>query len=678
MSLPDALKDRQLADIVLHSILFLFFLQLISEFVEAIYAFGLLGTSLPVEIASVLLLFSPVILLFLPQRPARWAPVFLGALMLACRVITPLVDTRGKMLIAGFGVACFLILLPLVLRNQKDGRRGFVGLIVGLGLSLGLLLSILLRTLNSGSDISSSGWYQIIGWFLAIVAGALMFFLWRPDRVPSVEPQPDGTEAMDEAGVGDRPSFWKTAGLCLGLVAVFVLCYFAFASPNVIARWAGADYRLIIAAVVLVLCLFALLLASKPGLLVVLTLAKVLVWNLLFVLSMVLAILAHQIRFPVSASAYPLPEPVVASLHYIPLFLMLVLFPVILIDLILFVQELVASKPSLRSHGGGFSLASLYLLFMIFAQVFTTVYDYIPVVAPFFRDKFWFVFLLGGLVLTLPVLLVRLRTFDLAREAAGLKLGRAFSAVVVLVSVLTVAGAVFSAASPAAQPAQQSTLKILTYNIRQGYSEAGLRNYEGQLDLLREVDADVIGLQESDTSRIAGGNRDVVRYFADGLDLYSYYGPKTVPGTFGIALLSKVPIENPRTFYMYSEGEQTATIEAQVTVGGRTFDVLVTHLGNGGPMVQQEAILQSLPGTENLVLMGDFNFRPDTDQYRLTTDVLDDSWLLVWPQGNDGQGIDPAARIDHIFVSPGTSVTASEYLPGPQSDHPAMTSVIEW
>ena len=112
MSLPDPLKERHLAGIVLYSILFLFFLQLISEFVEAIYAFGLLGTSLPVEIASVLLLFSPMILLFLPQRLARWAPVFLGALMLACRVITPLVDTRGKMLVAGFGVACFLTPSP--------------------------------------------------------------------------------------------------------------------------------------------------------------------------------------------------------------------------------------------------------------------------------------------------------------------------------------------------------------------------------------------------------------------------------------------------------------------------------------------------------------------------------------------------------------------------------------
>ena len=58
--------------------------------------------------------------------------------------------------------------------------------------------------------------------------------------------------------------------------------------------------------------------------------------------------------------------------------------------------------------------------------------------------------------------------------------------------------------------------------------------------------------------------------------------------------------------------------------------------------------------------------------------MLDDSWLHKWPGRNEGQGIDPARRIDHIFLSPGTGVAGSEYLPGPQSDHPAMTTVIEW
>ncbi|NLF12049.1 MAG: hypothetical protein GX597_09710, partial [Anaerolineaceae bacterium] len=553
--------------------------------------------------------------------------------------------------------------------NRKDREGASSGLILGASLAVALSLSILFRTLGSGSDVSTIGWSQGIGWILAIAAGALLLGLARPE--------PASPRTADAARHERLPA-WKTVGLCLGLVSALILCYFAFASPHVMARWTGVSALPIVSMAALVLGLFAVVLAARPGLLSALTPGMVLGWNLIFGLSLVLTILAHQVSFPANAGAYPLPEPSVSVIHHIPLFVTLLLLPVIVVDWMLFVREIVAGRPSFRALGAGFSLASLYLLFMIFAQVFTTVYDYIPVVGPFFRDKFWLVFLVAAAVMALPVLLVRRRAVDLGGTGLEFEHGKAFAALMVLVAVATILGAVLVAARPEALASSQTSLQILTYNIQQGYNRDGLRDHEGQLALIREVDADIVGLQESDTARIAGGNADVVKYLADRLGMHSYYGPKTVPGTFGIALLSKYPIENPRTFYMYSEGEQTATIEAQITVGGRSFDVFVTHLGNGGPIVQQEAVLQEVQGKENVILMGDFNFRPDTDQYRMTTAMLDDSWLQKWPGGNEGQGIDPARRIDHIFLSPGTEVADSEYLPGPQSDHPAMTTVIEW
>jgi endonuclease/exonuclease/phosphatase family metal-dependent hydrolase len=266
----------------------------------------------------------------------------------------------------------------------------------------------------------------------------------------------------------------------------------------------------------------------------------------------------------------------------------------------------------------------------------------------------------------------------LAPATGKLRAGSATLALVLAVVLGAVVAIFLTGANPGPPPGQKTLLRVLTYNIQQGYSEDGLKNYRGQLDLIRRVDADIIGLQESDTNRIANGNSDIVRYFADRLDTHSYYGPKTVVGTFGIALLSKYPIENPRTFYMYSEGEQTAAIEAQITVGDQTFNVYVTHLGNGGPIVQQEAVLEVVQDKHDVVLMGDFNFRPDSEQYQITTEILDDSWLLRWPRGNDTQGIDPTKRIDHIFVSPGMVVAESEYIASPESDHPAMMTTVEW
>jgi endonuclease/exonuclease/phosphatase family metal-dependent hydrolase len=249
-------------------------------------------------------------------------------------------------------------------------------------------------------------------------------------------------------------------------------------------------------------------------------------------------------------------------------------------------------------------------------------------------------------------------------------------AIVYPAGLATIVAAILIAPKPETPPAQATSLRVCTYNIQQGYDAAGLKNYDGQLALLRQLNADIIGLQESDTNRIAGGNADLVRYLANKLDMHAWYGPKTVAGTFGIALLSRYPIENPRTFYMYSVGEQTATIEAQIRVGGNLFHVFVTHLGNGGPIVQQEAIIERVQGKEEVILIGDFNFRPDTEQYRLTVDLLDDAWLLKWPQGTDDQGRRFDRRIDHVFVSPGMAISDAQYFTEPQSDHPALAVTV--
>jgi endonuclease/exonuclease/phosphatase family metal-dependent hydrolase len=160
--------------------------------------------------------------------------------------------------------------------------------------------------------------------------------------------------------------------------------------------------------------------------------------------------------------------------------------------------------------------------------------------------------------------------------------------------------------------------------------------------------------------------------------MHSYYGPKAVTGTFGIALLSRYPIENPRTFYMYSEGEQTAAIHAQVRLGGKLFNVFVTHLGNSGPLIQQENFLEELDGLEDVIAMGDFNFRPDTEQYALTRESLEDAWLLRWPSGADAVGYRPDRRIDHVFLSPNLQVRSARFHTGGESDHPALVVEVGW
>ncbi|RPJ28466.1 MAG: hypothetical protein EHM33_04365 [Chloroflexi bacterium] len=651
------MRNTKATETILFSLLFLFFLQSLSDFIEAIYAFGLLVTAFTIEVTAIILLFTPLLLLAFRKAPSRSFLLVLSFLAIAARLVAPMLSPGGKLVACGISVGAFMMLFPLLLQRRVNIR----GWQVTSGLTLALSLSIFLRTANSSLDLSESGAFQVIGWLLGILAGVL---LWRMDL-----------SAADDLPSGRTTSSGRMTGLAIGLASVILMIYFAFASPTVIARWTDSSYPAIVLTLAIVLAIFGYLLKSERFL-ARLTQRLILGWNILFILALVLTILPHQIAFPATSDAYPLDVPITSPLTAIFLFLMLVLSPVMLIDFMLFVREISKEKLSLPQIGKSFAGAALFLLMMVFFHVFTTIYDYVLILGPFFRDRFWFVYLLTGLGMGLPLLLLRKESFalekpEIARPFMPLALGS--------LALLSMIALYLTTARPVA-PHSEAQLKIMTYNIQQGFDVEGNKSLVALLNVIRAVDPDILGLQESDTARVANGNVDAVRYFADNLNMYSYYGPTTTTGTFGIALLSKYPIQNPTTFFMVSPGEQTATIQAEISQDGRAYQIFVTHLGNGGPIFQLEDMLtriQDMDAHRPVIAMGDFNFRPTTDQYALMTQTLADAWLLKWPGGKETPGISSEKHIDYIFVSPGLTVRESEYSRNSASDHPYAYIVIE-
>jgi endonuclease/exonuclease/phosphatase family metal-dependent hydrolase len=650
---------QHILETMLYSILFLLILQLLTDFVEAVYGFGLFGSSIPPELVTILCLLSPLVLLFLPRGIARLPLIILGELLLLSRAVEAIVDTRGQLLLTGLGVACLMLFLPSLLKRLGDAGHRASGYTLTAGLAIGLSLAILLRALGAGLDITVDGSWRWLGWALALIAGVLL-----PIALPAGRPEPERGCPPLSAG--------KVIGFSIGFISVFINLFFAFTNPGILARWAEANYIAVFAGVFLALFVFALLFTNSRRFLSRLNRITLVVWNGMFVLAMVFSILPYQIRFPAELASYPLYEPVNSWIAQIPFALMIALFPVILIDFLFFSRELISGRPTWRRLGAGFSLAAFFLLIMIIAHVFTTVYDYIPVVGPLFRDRYWLVYLVAGLGLALPVLLVGKITNDLSAELGQFQWAITIPIVIALCGAAATASVWVVTAQPIAIPNQVGALKVFTYNVQQGYSGVDQRNYDGQIELIRSKDPDILGLAESDSARIANGNADLVHYFADKLNMYAYYGPKPITGTFGVALLSKYPMQNPHTFYVYSKGEQVASVIAQITANGKTYNVYVTHLGNRGPIFQQEAILKDVQGKENVILMGDFNFRTYEEQYDLTTGTLVDAWLQKWPGGVEDSGLNLEDRIDYVFVSPGMDVLDARYLTDPQSDHPAL------
>jgi endonuclease/exonuclease/phosphatase family metal-dependent hydrolase len=648
-----SLPQKSAETAVFYGLLFLLFFQLVSDFIETIYTFGLLGTNIPPEIVSVLLFFTPLVLLCFRRGLSYRVALALAGIAALTHPLEVMLDPKGKMLASGLGVGCLFVLLPALMVNRMHSNKEQSGpgmdAEMSAGLALGLALSILFRSLGAGSDLTLlEPW---LSWLLALGLLAMI-----AQRARAGVPAQAATEKPST-------SFGATAALSVGVLGTLVVLYFGFVSPTVLARWTGLDYRLVVILLSAALALYMLVSTGiRPARL---SRPLALVWNALFLLAGTAAILLNQVSFPQSSSAFPVDQPVLAFWQQIPFLLMLLLSPITLLNFHLLTGELTARKPAPRAVAGGFSLGALFFLVIVLAQVFTTVYDYIPIVGPWLRDRFWLVFLLAGSGMVLPVLAVRLKEGYLSTPITGKYTLVGLSTAL----VVSVAWVIVSQPAPAT-PAQSSGLRVLTYNIQQGYSADGRRAYADQLEVIRGLSPDLVGLQESDVARFSGGNADIVRTFSEGLAMHAYYGPRTVTGTFGIALLSRYPLQNPRTFFMYSTGEQAAAIQAEVNVRGRTYQILVTHLGNGGPVIQQQQVLARLAGLQNVIAMGDFNFDQTTNQYALTTQSLDDAWVLAGSP--PAAGLDMDHLIDHIFVSPGMAVQTSQYIPSPASDHPAL------
>ncbi len=691
MSKLKDLVQKFYSELILFAILFLFFFQTLSDLVETIYGFALLNLEPDENIAGLAFLLTPLLIaipwkrifFFVFKRSMNTEQlkkygsktsettfdtilISLGGLMILSRLLDPLLKRQGILITSGLAVGCFLVFFPIYLTRRKNDEKK-TSMTLGYSLAIAVAFSIVFRTLNSSIDISMYGWYQVIGWVLGLIAGVMLF---------GMKLHGDTQKAIKEELVetAKNASFGKILALTFGLVSIFIIIWFTFLSPTVVSRWTDGNYIGITLGILGVLCVFVIIHLFKIDLLRKLKTWMLWVWNGVFSISLFLTVLVHQLPFPNESALYPILDPQPAWFYQIPLVIMILLSPIIYVDFMLLTREIVKIKPSKITIGGSFIISgSLYIIVMIFVQILPNIWGYLEPISTGFRDMYWLAFFIPGLILTLSVLLVKQKSLNFEKLYKDKR--RNLSVILLLSTIFlgTLAGTLITKPYPNYPTAGKTSLTIMTYNIQQGRNVSGDRNYDAQIELIRQVDPDILGLQECDPTRISGGNLDVVRYFADKLNMYSYYGPNTVTNTYGCAILSKFPISNPLSFFMFSDEEQIGSAQAEVTLDSTVYNVFVNHPSgaNYTKFLQVEEMLTRVNGLNNVIFMGDFNFRKDSAQYSITTDLLNDSWLLKWPTGLDDNLYNSTDNIDHIFVSPGTVVLDARYIISDQSDHPA-------
>ncbi len=224
----------------------------------------------------------------------------------------------------------------------------------------------------------------------------------------------------------------------------------------------------------------------------------------------------------------------------------------------------------------------------------------------------------------------------------------------------------------------------MTYNIQEANDGSAQKSYDRQLALIRSVSPDILSLQETDSTRISLNNNDYVRYYADHLGYYSYYGPTTVTGTFGTAILSKYPLLNTRTIFSFSDTDEIGTAVAEVEMGGLRFTIFDVH-PDGSDIAKQvfaETLLDQSRNNSHVIALGDYNLRDYDAAYQLISAVYTNAWTSVYPTNVSSTGVDMSGdnRIDHIFLSRNLGVRDPVYVlpPASATDHPVLWAEIFW
>jgi endonuclease/exonuclease/phosphatase family metal-dependent hydrolase len=655
------------AVIVFFAILILFTIQMAGTLVESIYILDLMNSRLDAKILGVLFFFTPVLVLpFFRKSPQVLGWVLFGLLFVS-RGLSAHLETAGRLAASGIAVGAAVALLLLALTGLgKTARPGQIGLWGSAGLALAVGLSALLRAAYSGLEYSLIPEGAWSGWLLGLGLGLALSQL-------SFDYEPDLEKKAPEV----------TAPI-LGIYLVLTLIYFAFSAPSVIARWTEGNYLLILAAVSLWSAGWAAVVIARPERIERISKRVLVAWNALFMLSLAGTLLAARVSFPKTLEQPAAVAGQPGLLQQLPLFLMLLLFPVVFLDMRLFMGGLAEARPRPAKLLPGILLGSFVLILLVFANIFSNVWGYVDPVSTPFRNTYWLTYTLMGAGLSL--LAWRVKWTRVETEPAAWSWGWAAGlAALVLVSVVFAWPAQPVETAPNQATAEPRTsLVVMTFNTQQSNAEDGEKSYTEQLALIGRVSPDILALQESDSARISLNNNDYVRYFAENLGYYSYYGPTPAAGSYGTAILSKYPLKNTRTAFIYSDKDETGIAEAEIEVGGRTFTIYDVHpdSSEAAMMAFAKALLERSQGKSSVIALGDYNLRDYEEAYQLIDDVLTNAWTSVYPSeiGADGVDMSGENRIDHIFLSADLSARSPVYVLPPESatDHPVHWTEVTW
>ena len=154
-------------------------------------------------------------------------------------------------------------------------------------------------------------------------------------------------------------------------------------------------------------------------------------------------------------------------------------------------------------------------------------------------------------------------------------------------------------------------LRVVTYNIRQGFGVEGRFDLEAVAQTLEENPADVIALQEVGRGWVISGAIETLTWLSQRLDMPYAYGP-AVADLWGNAILTRLPIRSEVHHFDNPGRIPRGAVEVEIDAPGLTYTVINAHLdheSDGGPTREAQArtLLEIWDGRPHTVLAGDMN-----------------------------------------------------------------------
>jgi endonuclease/exonuclease/phosphatase family metal-dependent hydrolase len=210
----------------------------------------------------------------------------------------------------------------------------------------------------------------------------------------------------------------------------------------------------------------------------------------------------------------------------------------------------------------------------------------------------------------------------------------------------------------------KKTIRVATYNVHKCRGLDGRVGVERIARVLREIDADIVAMQEVVRVLSATSSHDQSRHIAAEAGYAHHCFGENRPlsgGTYGNATLSRWPIEHWTNYDLsHARRERRGCLRTDIRVSGKLLHVMNVHLGTG--FMERRAQARTLLGPRVLgredlkcprLVIGDFN-----EWTRgLVTQMLSAKFASAelnprpWRM-RSYPGILPVLHLDHMYFDP--------------------------